>query len=189
MGLFITVRGGKIVQSEKLDLAELEALKTETLRNDALRAALAVVFEMPEPEQTKDVRCGVFLAAVETVLREARAGLKGTRVYYVYETPMPGIIPKGSASGAGVMIDGRRCLIMGGVNECTLTTYGQDETGEWTPVSVEDVRHMKVIMTDSQGELEIRSRSKPGVTLKFLRRLKKSFSALPVKSELTVTIG
>ena len=189
MGLVLTVEGVGVQRSAKLDLAEIEAIREDARGNDELQHAFAIVFTVPEPAASKRVRCADFLDAVETILREAKTGLKNAKVYYVYGTPMAGVIPKGRASGAGVKIAGLNCCIMGGVNECTLIRYRQIDGGKFEPLSVEDIRQLKVVKTDDQGDLEIRTRSKPGITISLLRALKKAFGSLPAQSELTVTIG
>jgi hypothetical protein len=188
MGLLMTVESGSVRLTAKLDLDELEALRLEGERNSALKAAVAVAFETPEFAEVKRVTCGPFLAAVETILREAKAGLSAT-TYYVYDSPMPGLIPKGSSSGASVAVAGQIWFIMGGANSCTVTKYAKDENGGTKQVSIEDARHIKKIKKDDGSTLEIRTRSNPGRTLKWLRHLSVGLAGLPPEADVMVTVG
>jgi hypothetical protein len=188
MSLTISIRVASIQLAEKLDLDELEALRFAGLENEPLRAAVDLVFETPKGVDSKTVRCGEFRQAVETLIREGALGLRAP-VYYLYFSPMPGIIPKGSASGTGVDIGGERLTLMGGADECTLSKMAQDAQGNWTVVEVRDVRHEKVIRSDDGSEIEIRKRSKPGRTLRFLRRVREALKDAPADAQAVVTIG
>jgi hypothetical protein len=189
MGLTMTVQGVGTERTAKLDLDEIEAIRAETQTNDALKPAFALVFEMPEPTGSKRVRCADFLCAIETILRATKVGLKAASVYSVYGSPMPGVIPNGSASGAGVKINGVNCYIKGGVNECTLTRYRDLGDGKLQPISVEDIRQVKVIRTDDQGDLEIRKRSKLPKTVALLHDLVQACETQSSRSHLAITIG
>ena len=79
--------------------------------------------------------------------------------------------------------------LIGGVDQCTLETYRQDERGEWTRVSSEDARHLKVIKADNMGDIEIRKRTKPGNTLKWLRQLREDLAGMSPETGVTITIG
>jgi len=188
VSLTMTIRIGPSQLVDKLDLDELEALHVSARGSQRLREAVDLVFEVPEFGEPKVAKCGPFAEAVDTLLREGRAGLCAF-VYYVYGTPMPGKIPKGAASGAGVMIGGLRGVVMGGADECTLTKFAPDDSGQWKQVSVQDVRHMKVIRSDDGTELEIRKRSKPGNTIRWLRRMKEGLKGCAADAEVLVTIG
>jgi hypothetical protein len=188
MALLLQAEVGSIKHIEKLDLAELEALQLEAASNEALRTALRVLFDTGEFSESKRVGYSEFVKAIDTVLREGKATL-GATVYSIYDSPMPGVIPKGTASGGSATIGGRRCLIMGGVNQCTLTRCDQDERGEWKSASVEDVRHLSAIKTDDQGEIEIRRRNKPSTTCRLLRRIKKALSTCSPDSDVQITVG
>jgi hypothetical protein len=56
-------------------------------------------------------------------------------------------------------------------------------------VSVEDASHLKRIKKDDGDELEIRKRSNPGRTLKWLRQLREGLAGIPPDADVTVTIG
>jgi hypothetical protein len=188
MSLHITIQVGTLKLAEKLDLVELEALQVESRRTESLASAFDTVFSDAEATDSRTVPCGTLLAAIATLREQARSGTVSW-VYYLYSTPMPGLIPKGSSSGVGVEIGGRRGLVMGGVNECTVTFFEQDQTGAWKQASQEDVSHLKVIRNDDGTEIEIRKRRKVSFTSRLLRRLEEALRQCPPDAEALVTLG
>jgi hypothetical protein len=187
MSLHINIQVGTLKFAEKLDLVELEALQVESRRSESLASAFDTVFDASESADSRTVPCGTLLAAIATLREQARSGTESW-VYYLYSTPTPGLIPKGSSSGVGIEIGGRRGLVTGGVNECTVTFFEQDQTGAWKQAS-QDVSHLKVIRNDDGTEIEIRKRRKVNFTSRLLRRLEEALRGCPTDAEALVTLG
>lgn len=182
MALTLIVRWVTGSFSAKLDLDELETIR----RSVADDAVLAESFQMVFSDVVATANRATFLEAVDRILI-ALTRVPKSVVYSLYHSPMPGVRP-GQSSGAGVSIDGQHCLIMGGVDTCTLTRMRETEKGRYVAESIEDIRNVKVITTDF-GDVKIRKTSRAGRTSKLLKELRNAIEHVPENSDVVVELG
>jgi len=129
------------------------------------------------------------VTALDVLLRVGKQELAVT-IYTVFGSPMPGAIPPFSNRGlSGMSINGDFCSLMGGINECTLIRYRQEQDGKWKEVAREDVRALAQIQTDNMGVIEIRKRTKPAKLMRLLRKIQEVLQEASLEQEVSITVG
>lgn len=189
MGLLLTIELDQARRAYKVDSTELAAVIGAGDGNTDLQNALETAFGSNQDGEPRTLRLKQFIEALETLSDALSSGLRVT-TYWIIATPMPGIIPPGSCSGAGgILINGEYHYLSGGVETCTLERLRIDENGRGTVVETTDVRNVSKIQTDNFGQIKIQKRRKPGRLLMLFRRLKGWLKSADPNSECKVTIG
>jgi hypothetical protein len=70
-----------------------------------------------------------------------------------------------------------------------MTTYKQNDQGEWVQVSEVDARELGSIKTDNMGTVKIRKRAVPGNVLRFLKGTRKRLAAFGEDEMVDITVG
>ena len=187
MGIYITFKVGPDQWQEKLDLNEDHALAIEAEKAPEVKAAYEAIFGDNVDGITRHVPCGVIRHAIDTLEGVAKAGLSS----FTYSVVIPpGFVNSGVCSGAGGLRVGDTVIsILCSVDHCQMTTYKQNDQGEWIQISEVDARDLGSIKTDNKGTVKIRKRAVPGNVLRFLRGTRKRLAAVGEDAMVDITVG
>jgi len=149
-----------------------------------------LVFGVEQDGEPRHVAAGSLLRAAALLRKRASKGLN-VSTYWIVGSPMPGLVPPGSASWAtGIIINGEQYWLKGGIEQCLLEKVGLSADGKRIEAKEStDVRHLKKIATDNMGEMRIQKRSKPGRILSVLRQIEEKINELPSDCDVVITVG
>jgi len=191
MGMSLLVDIGGRNYSYRLDGSELEVLQELCSTDKELGPAVEMVLGGSN-DAIGVPRCVKQSDLLKAVSKLARLdpGLLRSEIYSVLIDVLPGRFAPSKASGiSGIRIDGNLYKIDAGVDRCTLSQVHINDQGLGETVSVQDIRHLRKIATDNQGEIGIVKTAKAARLLRTFKTLQRVLSEVVGDPDVSVTIG
>jgi len=187
MAVYITFKFGNTEFSDKIDLSEAQSLETRAEQTREGRSAYRLVFGNDIDGTTRNILGTEIVNAIDILIDLCQS--RGAS--YVYSVAISkGFVMSGVSSGVGGLRVGDTIYgIIGGLDQCTLITFKQNDQGEWVKAAEEDARQLGSLKTDNLGVVKIRKRATPTGLLQLLKRIRKRLVPVDRNTMIGVTVG
>jgi len=165
---------GKDELSFQLSPASVDTM--EFLAKKGFQKEVEVIFGVSDFDRKTSARKKELLKAIDILIEavQKNPGLLPYTYSFKIETPVgSGMYSVGSGLASGIRIKGELYSIEGGLDRCELTRDWWDENGVYHGDKPKDIRNLKSIKTNSDGEIIILKRRRRTCFMKNLQQLRK----------------
>jgi len=173
MGLDMTYIAGEERLSFKLSATSADTMKV--LAKKGFKKEVEAIFGVSDFDRETPTGRRELLESIDRLIEaiERDSGLLPYTYSFKIETPPgSGVYSVGSGLASGIRIGGELYSIEGGLGRCELTRDWWDENGVYHGDKPQDIRNLKSLKTDSDGEIAILKRRRRTCFVKNLKELK-----------------